>query len=120
MDVRQSVLVLTKGVVPDIAIAVVIPGEVLVMMLVDVGTVVVTASVVSIGPVGALVVEFDECSGNEVVFNVAEMKLVVDRLDVVVVVVAVVVVVIVVSETSVDMARIVVTSAGNEPSCMVH
>ena len=114
MDVRQSVLVMTKGVVPDIAIAVVIPGEVLVMMLVDAGTVVVTASVVSIGPVGALVVEFDECSGNEVVFNVAEMKLVVDRLDVVVVVV------IVVSETSVDMARIVVTSAGNEPSCMVH
>ena len=80
MDVRQSVLVLMKGVVPDIAIAVVIAGEVV-----------------------------EICTGNVVeVSNDAEFKA------------SVVVVAVVVSVAVVDMASIVVTSAGYEPSCMVH
>jgi len=60
MDVRQSVLVLTKGVVPDIAIAVVNSGEVLVTISGDTCSVVVVKLVVSIASVGMLVVIFGE------------------------------------------------------------
>ena len=107
IDVRQSVLVLMKGVVADTTATVVGPREVVSTCVAVVGS-----SVVPLATVGTAAVVIDSLSLTEVTSDVADKELVVSVVDVVDVVVVVVVVDV--------MASIVVTSAGYEPSCMVH